>query len=550
MPTPFDISESLTEEYADLSPILATTEGVAGWDDRWDDLSPDGEAAKYDVRREARRALAPHLNHPDPLEGFAARVLDSYLDEMNRRYESGFWKLDVNHIFSPFQRARDTFDLVPMDTPEAWSNVVARLSSFGELLAGYRLSLQVGLDEGTTVAARQVESVAEQSQAVAGLSSRFNGYPEKASISGGNPDEVADAVAAAKHASDDFANWLLVEYLPRADEKDAVGRDRYLEGTEYFLGMDIDPEETYEWGWDEVHRLRDEMDRTAHQVDPDRSLQEVMSLLDSDPERSAPSGQPFVDFVQGIQRTAVEQLSGSHFDVPDEIREVTVNMAPDGGSLGAWYHGPSEDFTRPGSIWYAPGGRERIPYWQEVTTAYHEGFPGHHLQVGYEVLQKERLSRFHRAFIWKSGSGEGWALYAENLMDELGYFENPEYRLGLLSSQLFRATRIVVDVGTQLEKKIPSDAPLHAGEIWNYEIAVDYMEKVGINARDVSVSEVKRYLGWIGQAISYKVGEREILSIRQELRSRQGDVFDMRMFHQNMLELGAIRLDQLRQEMI
>jgi len=232
------------------------------------------------------------------------------------------------------------------------------------------------------------------------------------------------------------------------------------------------------------------------------------------------------------------------------MRSISVNIAPPGGSLGAWYVGPSEDFSRPGSIWYAPGERERIPYWQEVSTAYHEGFPGHHLQVATAVHEREKLSRFQRSVVWYSGAGEGWALYAERLMDELGFFEKPEYRLGLLSSQLFRATRVVVDIGTQLELRIPDHAPLHPGEPWDYSTAVDYMEKVGLNARDIAESEVKRYLGWVGQAIAYKVGEREILKIRDEARARDGSAFDRKRFHSQLLEAGAIRLDLLREVML
>lgn len=550
MPTPFDISDRLTESYADLSPILATTYGLPGRDDRWDDLSPDGEAAKHELRVSARAELASQLDHPDPVERFAARVVDAYLEELNRRYDSGHWKRDLNHSFSPFQRARDTFDLADMEGSEAWDNIVRRLSTFDQLLDGYRRSLQAGLDEGTAVARRQVESVAEQVQAVAGPESTFGEFANRAATSGGNGEDVETAAMHARDACAAFADWLLTDYLPVAPEEDAVGRERYLEGADYFLGMDLDPEGTYEWGWDEVTRLREEMVSTARQIDPDKTVVEVMQMLDTDPERSAPSGQPFVDFVQEIQNTAVEQLSGTHFDVPEEIRKVTVNMAPAGVSLGAWYHPPSEDFSRPGSIWYAPGDRERIPFWQEVTTAYHEGFPGHHLQVGFAKLQRDKLSRFHRHFIWKSGSGEGWALYAENLMDELGYFENPEYRLGLLSSQLFRATRIVVDIGSQLEMRIPQGAPLHEGSVWDYDIAVDYIEKVGINPRDVAVSEVKRYLGWIAQAISYKVGEREILDMRAEGMARQGAEFDRKDFHRRMLEAGSIRLDHLREVML
>jgi uncharacterized protein (DUF885 family) len=134
-------------------------------------------------------------------------------------------------------------------------------------------------------------------------------------------------------------------------------------------------------------------------------------------------------------------------------------------------------------------------------------------------------------------------------MDELGYFANDEYRLGLLASQLFRSVRVVVDIGTQLGKRIPDDAPLHGGKVWSYDLAVDFIEKVAIQARDVAESEVKRYLGWPGQAISYKVGEREILDIRRQAETNAGDRFDLKDFHRRLLEAGAIRLDHLREAM-
>jgi len=546
MTTPFEISDRLTESYADLLPSLATSYGIVGRDHLWEDLTPDGEAARAQLRAEASAQLAQHLDDEDPVQARAARIIVAQLDTMNRRYESGHWKRDLNHIYSPFQRARDSFDVVSKDGAEAWDNVTARLVDWGDLLAGYRSSLEVGMGEGTTAASRQVLSVIEQLRSLAGEESRFDAFPPMAAINGGDEGRVADAAIRAKAGSAEFADWLEGEYLPHADPDDAVGVDRYLEGSEYFLGMDLDPDETYEWGWSEVHRLRAEMKVTAAEIDPDRSIEEVIDMLETDPDRSAPDHEAFARFVEGIQVEAVEQLDGSAFDVPPEIREVTVNIAPPGGSLGAWYHSPSEDFSRPGSIWYAPGERTRIPYWQEVATAYHEGFPGHHLQVGFAVIQREKLSRFHRMFIWYSGSGEGWALYAERLMDELGYFANPEYRLGLLASQLFRSTRVIVDIGCHLQKRIPDDAPLHPAETWDHDRAVDYMEKIALQPRDLSESEVLRYLGWPGQAISYKVGEREILDIRRQVKERERDGFDPKDFHRRLLEAGAIRLDHLR----
>jgi len=523
--------------------------GLPGRDHLWDDFSPDGEAARADLAGATRDQLLPYVSDPDPKEAMAAKILTSWMEKKVKVFERGKWKNDLNHIYSPFQRARDAFDVMPRSGAQAWADIAIRLETFGDMLAGYQATLAVGLADGITAAQRQVRTLIEQARAVAGEESRFGGFPEEASSSGGDSERLTGAVNLARAASGEFADWLETTYLPAATPEDAVGEERYLLNVDEFLGLALDTRETYEWGWSEVHRLRGEMKTTAAEIDGSKTVEQVIQFLDTDPSHASSDHESFARFVQEIQDTAVEQLDGTHFDVPNALKRVTVNLAPPGGSLGAWYHSPSEDLSRPGSIWYAPGERIRIPYWSEVSTAYHEGFPGHHLQVGTGVINRDQMSRFHRLFIWYSGAGEGWALYAERLMDELGYFEKPEYRLGLLASQLFRATRVVLDIGTQLRLEIPADAPLHAGETWDYAKAVDYIEKIGLQPRDMAESEVKRYLGWYGQAISYKVGERVILDIRDQAMSRDGAAFDRKDFHRRMLEAGAIRLDHLREAM-
>lgn len=550
MSTPFEIADRLTEDYSDLHPIRATEQGVAGRDHLPTDYSPQGVEARIELFRSARRELGAHLDHPDPVQAFAAQVLVGWLDTRLAEADSRKWSWDLNHIYSPFQGMRDVFDVMDKESKEDWSPIAARLEAFPSMLDGYRRSLEVGLGNGDAVARRQVESVLQQVEEIAAADNRFSGFPQEAESSGADVAVVDRAVSTAREACAGFAGWLREEYLPAAVEPDGVGIDRYRIGADTYLGMSLDLDETYEWGWSEVRRIQAEMESTADDIDSSLGLAGVIEMLENDPARAASTRQEFIDFVQGIQDQAIDQLEVAHFDVPEPIRRVTVNLAPPGGALGAWYVGPSEDFSRPGSIWYAPGERQALPLWGEVTTAYHEGFPGHHLQVGIAQLQEEKLSRFHRMYIWYSGSGEGWALYAERLMDELGYFEKPEYRLGLLVSQLFRATRVVVDIGCHLGLAIPDHAPLHGGEPWSYERAVDYMEKVAVIARDVAESEVKRYLGWWGQAISYKVGEREILSIREDARRVAGSAFDRKDFHSRMLQAGAIRLDYLRSVML
>lgn len=545
--TPFELSEALVDELVAISPMTATSLGIPGADHLWDDLSPEGKEGRFEIARRYRAALEEHLDHPDPDQRHAAVVLAGFLDGAIDEHESGDHLLDLSHIYCDFTRVRDLLDIMPRDSAVAWSNIAARLSGVDEAWQGWMEVLAEGVRQGNVVARRQVESVIEQAEDLAGPDSRLNGLVAYARQDGFATDELETAVDSARSAASSVAEWLRSEYLPHAVGEDGVGRERYVRAAERFLGMVIDPEETYSWGWEEVARLRAEMQRVAADIDADRSVEEVIEMLESDPDRSVDRDE-FPGFVQARLDAAVADLDGAHFDVPEPVRNVTVNLAPPGGALGAWYIQPSTDWKRPGSVWYSLGERTRIPVWQEVSTAYHEGFPGHHLQVGTSMHQSEHLSKAHRVLIWYPGYGEGWALYAERVMDELGYFEQPEYRLGMLASQLFRAVRVVIDLGVHLGFVIPEDAPLHGGEPWSFERGVDYLVDIAFQPRDHSVSEIKRYLGWPGQAISYKVGEREILDIRQQLEKRDG--FDLEDFHRQVLEGGELRLDYLRERLL
>jgi uncharacterized protein (DUF885 family) len=233
MSTVFQICDRLTDAYAELSPIAATFAGIKGHDHLWDDLSPEGEAEKASFYKAGNAELAPHLDDPDPVQAAAARVVASHLASELRRSESGHWKRDLNHIHSPFQSARDTFDVVPKEGAAAWEAIAARLGAWGKLLEGYRASLQVGLDEGDVVAQRQVVSVIDQVRSVAGEGSRFDALASGAATGGGDEGLVAEAVRGARMASEQFADWLESVYLPRAAPTDACGRERYVTDAEY-----------------------------------------------------------------------------------------------------------------------------------------------------------------------------------------------------------------------------------------------------------------------------------------------------------------------------
>lgn len=537
-----DLSSRLVDELAALDPVLATELGIPGYDHLWPDMSPDGFEARRDLFQRYRWSFEPYLGDRDARTALAAGVLCDWLDERLRHLSAGEHFRSLRHIASPFQEIREIFDQMPKHTNEDWEAVASRLRAVGDVLGGYRSTLSEGIRLGLTAARRQVESVVRQAEHLAGPESAWNLLATSCP-----DDQLLDRpLRSAKEAVAEFARWLRDDYLPEAPTRDAVGGERYEREADRLVGGRVDPVETYEWGWEEIARIRSEMSRTAEEIQPGARIEEVAELLETDPDRAVHSPEDLVAFVENRLNEALERLDGQHFDVPDQIKKVTVHIAPPGGALGAYYLPPSEDFTRPGSVWYSVGSRRSFPVYQEVSTAYHEGFPGHHLQVGTAMVQADRLTRAHRLLVWYSGYGEGWALYAERVMEQLGFLEKPEYRFGYLASQILRAVRVVVDIGLHLELSIPEGAPLLEGRPWDYEAAVDYVERVALQPRDVAASEVTRYLGWPGQAISYKVGERALLDLRELAESRLGEGFDPRWFHRVLLVNGEMRLDRLR----
>jgi uncharacterized protein (DUF885 family) len=549
---PFEIGERLVDDFARLRPLAATELGIAGHDDRWTDFSPDGADQLAECFRGYRRDMAVFVGDDDVWRRHAARTVVAWLDERLSEHEAGDHLRDLSHAAGTIQDIRDIFDQMDKETAAGWGDIATRMESVGGALESHRVALEEGRRQGLTVARRQVLAILEQLQVMSDDGSPWDGLEGQAAAAGfaDASSRLAAARPAAKAAIADMIEYVEDIYLPAAPIEDGVGEERYLRAADRFLGVEIDPVETYAWGWEEVGRLEAEMELVAEEVAPGLGLAACVELLETDPDRAAPSHEAFLGIMQELQDQALEKLSGLHFDVDERIRRVTINLWPPGGALGANYIGPSEDFSRPGSVWYALDDRQQVPLWQEVSTAFHEGFPGHHLQVGTAMLNAANLDRTHRLLIWYSGYGEGWALYAERLMQELQLFEKPEYVLGQLATQMLRACRVVIDIGCHLGYRIPSGYHLMGGEEWGYDQAVRMMEEVALQPRSMAESEVKRYLGWPGQAISYKIGEREILDLRRREEARLGTDFVLKDFHSRLLNIGEVRLDYLGEALL
>ncbi len=541
----FDVSDAAVDRFAAADPILASELGLAGHEDRWPDLSPAGAADRRDLAASVK-AEALACPTEDASARLAQRVLVDDCDSVIESFDAAEHLRDLNNIVSPHQNIRHTFDVMNTESAEGWEQIATRLETIQEPVDGYRESLAEGLRLGLPVARRQVEAALTQGEIAAGEGSSFLRLAE--------PElELEESLvgrlrAGAEHARVVFSgltDWLRSTYLPAAVEADEVGPERHARFCRQWLGADLDLTATYVWGWSEVERLWVELQDACRAVETGTEPAEMMHKLQHDPAYAANSLDEFLELMIGQQETARAAVVGSHFDIPVELQPLDVKIEPAGGAAAPHYVPASEDLSRKGCVWYPVEGKSFFPLFSEITTANHEGYPGHHLQFAAQIAQGDKLSRYQRLVSWNPGSGEGWALYAEQLMDELGLLERPEYRVGLLASQMFRACRVAIDIGIHHGLSIPADATFHPGEAWTAELAVELLTTRAMAPVDDATDEVIRYCGWPGQAITYKVGEQAILDLRTEAKAKPG--FDLKDFHSKVLAPGAVGLDALRQ---
>ncbi|WP_288419299.1 DUF885 domain-containing protein [uncultured Microbacterium sp.] len=549
-PTPIDtIAEAWVDTVADLDPIVATYIGRFEHNHRFADYSPAGVAAGADA---ARRALADLsvAEVTDAVDAVTKEDLSRTL-ELELELHDAQWPLrDLNVIASPAQDIRSVFDLMPTETIEDWSTVSARMSALPEAVAGYAQTLREGLSRGVVPARRQVTEVLGQIARYTSDNGFFASFVAEAAPGDGHlpaslARDLTDNANAARVAYDRLAAFLSNELAPVAGEKDAVGRELYGLHSRRFLGATIDLDETYEWGVEELARMVAEQETIAKEILPGGSVEDAVAFLERDESRKLHGTDALQRWMQETSDRAIEELGRTHFDIPDPIRRLQCMIAPTREG-GIYYTGPTDDFSRPGRMWWSvPEGVESFDTWRELTTVYHEGVPGHHLQIAQAVYNRATLNSWRRLLAGTSGHAEGWALYAERLMEQLGYLDDPAERLGMLDGQRMRAARVVLDIGVHLEKPRPD-----GNGTWDADYALDFMMR-NVNMPPEFVRfEVNRYLGWPGQAPSYKVGQRIWENLRDDFETAQGDAFSITDFHKRALDVGGVGLDTLRSALV
>ena len=517
---------------------------------------PDFSPAGADALAAAERAVLRELGAAEPVDAVDAVTrtdLAAGLRLSLATHEAGEHLRDLNVIESPMQQMRDAFDLMPTVTTGDWEGIATRLRAVPAAVESYRESLSAGAARGLVPAVRQVVEVAAQAKRTGDkggffvqLAGRAGDAGSRTAVDAALATELSEAAQAAAAAYTEFAGYLERDLAPRAPEADAFGRERYELASEGFLGAKVDLDETYEWGIAELARMVAEQEKVAAEIvggAPHAGVvAEAIELLERDESRKLHGTDALKAWMQETSDRAVAELGATQFDIPEEIRALECLIAPTQEG-GIYYTGPSDDFSRPGRMWWSvPEGVTEFDTWRELTTVYHEGVPGHHLQIGQAVVNRGSLNEWRRQLAGTSGHAEGWALYSERLMEQLGYLDDPADRLGMLDGQRMRAARVVLDIGVHLGKQRPDGQG-----VWTGDYAFDFL-KQHVNMNDGFVRfEVLRYLGWGGQAPSYKIGQRIWEELRDEAATAAGDAFDIRDFHRNALALGGVRLDTLQQ---
>ncbi|MDO5619116.1 DUF885 domain-containing protein [Kocuria sp.] len=524
-----------------------------GWG--YADYGPDGLAAEHELHLAARQEL-DSAEPADDVDRVTAHALRERIGVATELFDNGWGGSRINGISSPVQRIRETFDNLPKNTDEDWDVVLAQLAEVPQAVQALVRGVEYRQEQGPVTARAQLLGAAEQAQNYASLQGSFMGLthrPHVALLPATVRQQLHELVEGARGAYTELAGGLR-RIAVAAPESMAVGPEEYRLRLRQHSGADLDPQESYLWGIEQVEAVTHQMEQTARHIVPDHagddSVHAAMEALDADPHRQLHGRHELTAWMQGVTEQAIQTLADTHFEIPEPMRRLEARIAPttDGG---IYYTPPSQDFQRPGRMWWSvPPGTEVFRTWSERTTVYHEGVPGHHLQMATAIASAHTLNRWRRMALWVAGHGEGWALYAEKLMAELGFLDDPGDRLGMLSAQRMRAARVVFDIGFHCGFPIPAQLDPFLGKAagaraWTPNVGLEFLRENFVLTEPSLRFEWMRYMGWPGQAPVYQLGQRVWEEQRERWKAATGAGFSVQDFHRHALSLGSLGLDTL-----
>jgi len=533
------------DEFLEQNPVWATVQGVETWDDRLDDPSAAGRAALM-AMVDGWDAQVTHLGQAELTveDTVTLGLMRAVVDRIRGAHELRLWEMEaLDQLSGPQTLPGELARFQRTDTPERFEKLLARLAAYPGWMAAHRANMAEGVVSGRTAPAEVVERCIDQTrrmvETAAEESPLLLADPEL-------PDDRKTALLAAvrEHVEPALETWLetLEDYAAHVrsgpgvchlPDGDVVYRHHILS----YTNLPEDPEAVHDYG---LARL-DEIEAAEAPIAAELGHDSVASLrvfLDTDPANHVEDPADLVRAAEEWILRAEAEAPKWFGNPPQEhcvVQAVEPHMERD--APAAFYYPPSEDGSRPGTYFFNTYDPPSRPLHQAVPMTYHEAVPGHHFQLTVE-RHIEHLPAFrkHGALLACGAYVEGWALYAERLAAEMGLYHDPLERFGAWESEAHRAARLVVDTG------------LHAFG-WTRQQSIDVLvERAGLARLDAEI-ETDRYIAWPGQALSYMIGQREILELRAQLEERDGDRFDHQAFHDQVIGHGSLPLDVMREQL-
>lgn len=435
---------------------------------------------------------------------------------------------------------------VPLKNTKDYQNYVARLRAFGKYTDGHIELMRKGMANDRVLPAVAMQGWEESVDAHivddperSLLYEPFEEYPvgvpasERDRLRQSGAEAISSVVVPAYKR---FRRFMEKEYVPALRDSVGIsavpgGREFYRHRVRKYTTLDVTPEEIHQTGLAEVARIRGEMDEIINRVNFEGDFAAFTKFLREDPQFYAETKEELLKEVSMVLKKMDGELPkffGHLPRIPYGLKEVPDYVAP--RTTAAYYQRPTGDGTRAGFFFMNTYNLKSRPLYMIEALSLHEAVPGHHLQLALQQ-EIEGLPNFRRyegftVFV------EGWALYAERLGREAGFYKDPYSDFGRLTMEIWRACRLVVDTGIH-----------YYG--WSREKAIDYLSSNSAMSRHNIEAEVDRYITWPGQALAYKTGEMKIRQIRDQAEEALGESFDIRSFHDVVLGSGAVPLDVL-----
>jgi uncharacterized protein (DUF885 family) len=541
-----ELADRFWEAILELDPVTATFYGDERFGDRLEDPSPAGRAKVRELMTQTAAEAAAI-----PIEGLSTeeRITRDMLQVIGElrveEDDQGLHQLRVvDQMNGPQQLMPQLTQFQPVDTPERLEAFIERLRAYPAFMAANADILREGLESGLTAPSIVTERTIAQIERMLAIPIDEAIIPGSVQgASDADRERIRDIVRDEVYPADAaFLETLRGEYRHASREEPGIwsapnGEAIYRTAIRSWTTLEMDPQLIHQIGLDEIETIEDERREIARAAGFGDDTAAYRASLDADDANTPKTKDELVQrATEDIERAmaAAPTYFGTLPIAGCDVRPVEEYKEKD--APFAYYYPPAADGSRDG-IYYANGyDLASRKYTKLASTTYHEAAPGHHFQIALE-MENPRLNTFRRLGSRMVGGAyvEGWGLYSERLADEMGLYRSEGERFGMLDAQAWRAARLVVDTG------------LHALR-WERQRSIDFLRNAGLSETD-AVIETDRYICWPGQALTYKLGQRQIEKLRREIAERDGDRFDLREFHDQVLGHGSLPLATLAREL-